>query len=85
MGETLSWYIEKSDMTHSNWLLQETLFPVLGQQQHTAQHFFPSCQSHHTLQSPQTEEEQGIFHLLEELENAALQPSEGGPGFNVAR
>ena len=85
MADTLSWYIEKSDMTHSNWLHQETLFPVLGQQQHTAQHFFPSCQSHLTLHSPETEEAKDIFHLLGDLEHVAVQPSEGGPGFSIAR
>ncbi|KAB1277561.1 T cell receptor alpha variable 14/delta variable 4 [Camelus dromedarius] len=41
-----------------------------------------SCRARLTLHSPEIEED--IFHLVEDLKHASLQPSEGGHGFMLA-
>ena len=69
-------------MSHINLLLQETRFLLWGSSS-TYPAILPSpCQAHLTLQSLDIED---IFHLVEELKHASLQPSEGGRGFTVFR
>ena len=69
-------------MSHINLLLQETPVSCCGAAAAHTQQYFPSpCQAHLTLQSLDIEED--IFHLVEELKHASLQPSEGGHGFTV--
>ena len=70
-------------MSHSNLLLQETPVSCCGAAASHSQQIFPHP-VRRSLQGLDIEEED-IFHLVEELKHASLQPSEGGRGFTVFR
>lgn len=70
-SETLSWYKEKCDRTHTTCYTRKVLFPVLGPKQDVPDNPPSPWQSHLTLLSPEIAEADDIFHLVGELKLGA--------------